>query len=343
MVSPANPAILLVGPSWVGDMIMAQSLFKLLKQRDPVPRIHVLASGWTLPLLARMPEVENGIEMPLGHGRLGLGPRKRLARLLRHNDYRQAIVLPNSWKSALVPWWADVPRRTGWRGEMRYGLLNDLRILDKQALPMTVQRFLALGLPAGEAPGDIPQPRLQVRPEQAQTALRETGLEKTERPVLALCPGAEFGPSKQWPSAYYGELAAQRHAAGWDVWLFGSANDSQVCTEVNAASGDVCRDLAGRTGLGQALDLLSLADQILSNDSGLMHAAAALDRPLLALFGSTDPHHTPPLSDRAQVLSLELDCRPCFERVCPLGHTDCMHKLPVERVIAALDTLDSSH
>ncbi len=339
---PTPPTILIVGPAWVGDMVMAQSLFKLLRQRDPAPRIHVLAPGWTLPLLARMPEVEKSIEQPLGHGRLGLGQRRLLGHLLRANHYAQAIVLPNSWKSALTPWWADIPRRTGWRGEFRYGLLNDLRILDKQSLPMTVQRFLALGLPAGEIPVDIPPPRLQVQDDQVQAALTELELEKTQRPVLALCPGAEFGVSKQWPARHYGELAARRQADGWEVWLFGSANDAPVCAEVNAASGGICLDLSGRTRLGQALDLLSLADQVVSNDSGLMHVAAALDRPLLALFGSTDPGHTPPLSDRAGTLSLELDCRPCFKRECPLGHTDCLKKLSVDRVAAALEAADNA-
>ncbi len=332
-----TPAILVVGPAWVGDMVMAQSLFRQLRLRDPAPRIHVLAPGWTLPLLARMPEVEEGIEMPLGHGHLGLSARYRLGRRLRRRGYSQAIVLPNSWKSALVPWWAKIPLRTGWRGEFRYGLLNDLRPLDKVALPQTAQRFVALALPPGKPPQPIPQPRLLIQPEQVDITLSALGLQRSQRPLLALCPGAEFGPSKQWPAAYYGELAARRHADGWDVWLFGSANDRQVCSEVNTAAGGVCQYLAGVTTLGQALDLLSLADQVISNDSGLMHVAAALQRPLLALFGSTDPGHTPPLSERAQTLGLTLECRPCFQRICPLGHTNCLRDLSVEQVIGALD------
>jgi len=339
-LSPSAPAILIIGPSWVGDMVMAQSLFVLLKQRQPSSRIHVLAPGWTLPLLERMPEVERGIEMPLGHGRLGLAERRRLGQELRSGHYDQSIVLPNSWKSALVPWWAKIPQRTGWRGEFRHGLLNDLRRLDKQALPMTVQRFLALGLPTDAAlPDPLPQPRLHVDPALVEQARADLGLAKSGRPVLALCPGAEFGPSKQWPARHYGELAARRYADGWEPWLFGSANDCDVCSAVNAASGGICRDLAGKTSLGQALDLLSLADQVVSNDSGLMHVAAALDRPMLALFGSTDPGHTPPLSDRAQSLSLELDCRPCFKRDCPLGHNDCMEKLTVGTVLERLESL----
>jgi heptosyltransferase-2 len=334
----AAPAVLVVGPAWVGDMVMAQSLFRLLKQRDPVPQLHVLAPVWTLPLLKRMPEVDRSIEMPVGRGRLGLGQRLRLGRQLRSPGYGQAILLPNSWKSALVPWWARIPRRTGWLGEQRYGLLNDFRRLDPQALPMTVQRFVALGLPADSPPPEqIPLPRLRIEAVRAQQALQALGLEKRARhPLLALCPGAEYGPAKRWPAAHFGRLARSMRQAGWDVWLFGSANDREVCEAVNAAAGGVCTDLAGRTDLGQAVDLLSLAERVVSNDSGLMHVAGALGHPLVALFGSSDPNHTPPLSRRARVLSLHLGCSPCFRRVCPLGHTDCLNKLTPERVVEAL-------
>jgi len=337
-----NRPVLVVGPSWVGDMVMAQSLFKTLKRRDPAPAVHVLAPCWTMPLLERMPEVDETIDMPLGHGRLRLLQRREMGRRLRSVGYGQALVLPNSWKSALVPYWARIPQRTGWLGELRYGLLNDIRRLDKQLLPMTVQRFVALGLPAAEpGPPEIPYPRLEITPCQVERAQQRLGVKKKpSRPLLALCPGAEYGVAKLWPAAYYGQVAAHMHAKGWDVWLFGSAGDSKVCAAVNGFSKGVCTDLSGGTSLGQAVGLLSLADRVVSNDSGLMHVAAALGNPLVALFGSTDPTHTPPLSDRAKVVSLHLECSPCFRRSCPqpLGHTDCLRRLPVAMVLEALES-----
>ncbi len=339
-MSASACTILIVGPSWIGDMVMAQSLFIRLIEREPRPYIHVLAPGWTRPLLERMPEVAGSIEMPLGHGRLGLHLRHRISRHLAGLDFDQAIVLPNSLKSALAPWWAGIPRRTGWRGEMRYGLLNDIRRLDKRALTMTVQRFVALGLPPGADPKPVPTPHLVVRAEQVKQAMQDHGLSKTAaRPILALCPGAEYGPAKQWPAAFYGELAGLRHAQGWDICLFGSDKDRKVCAEINAIAKGVCQDLSGRTGLGEAVDLMSQADAVVSNDSGLMHVAAALERPLVALYGSSDPKHTPPLGKRNRILYRGLECSPCFKRTCPLGHTDCLKGVPVARVCEALDGL----
>lgn len=338
--APADsPVILIVGPSWVGDMVMAQSLFRILKQHQPEPGLQVIAPPWARPLLERMPEVEASIDLPVGHGQLALGQRRRLARRLRARRFSQAIVLPNSWKSALIPYWAGIPLRTGWRGELRYGLLNDLRRLRPRDLPMMVQRFVALGMPPQQQPVDkLPLPRLHIQPVQIQRALRRLGLVRhTQRPLLALCPGAEYGPAKRWPATAFGELARLQHEQGWDIWLFGSEQDRLVCAEVNAASGSVCIDLSGRTGLDQAVDLLAIADAVVSNDSGLMHVAAALRRPLVGIFGSSDPSHTPPLSNRARALSLRLDCSPCFKRECPLGHLDCLLNLSVEQVLEALD------
>lgn len=334
-VSPTDDAILIVGPSWVGDMVMAQSLFRALRARSPGIAIDVLAPGWSLPLLARMPEVRTGVEMPLGHGRLGLMRRWRLGRTLR-GRYRQAIVLPNSWKSAIVPYAAGIARRTGWRGEMRYGLLNDLRRLDTARYPMTVQRFVAL---AGEPDAALPAiepPHLEVQVADALAAMQALDVRKTaRRRVLALCPGAEFGPAKQWPTVHYAELGRQFAHQGWDIWLFGSAKDLAVCEGI-AATCKVATNLAGRTTLEQAVDLMSLADAVVSNDSGLMHVAAALERPLVALYGSSDPGFTPPLNKRHQIVSLGLSCSPCFKRECPLGTTACLVDMSVEQVAAAL-------
>jgi heptosyltransferase-2 len=336
MKAPAN--ILVVGPSWVGDMVMASVLFQLLRARHPQARIVVLAPGWSLPLLARMPEVNHGIEMPVGHGRLGLRTRWQLARSLR-GRYDQAIVLPGSLKSALVPWLAGIARRTGYRGEQRYGLLNDMRQLRPAELPLMVQRYAALALDvrapvAADLPAELPRPRLRV--DRARQAALRTNLGLDARqPAVALLPGAEFGPSKQWPLAHYAAAARSLLALGHAVWVLGSPKDAEAGRLIaEQAPGTI--DLCGRTRLEDAVDLLAAASGCISNDSGLMHVAAALDVPLVALFGSTSPEHTPPLSPAAQVLRLGLDCAPCFQRTCPLGHHRCLRDISPAQVLAAL-------
>lgn len=334
---PETRRILVVGPSWVGDMVMAQSLFMTLK-RDAGCRIDVLAPRWSLPILARMPQVHRGVVMPLGHGEVGLAARWRLGRELAREGYDQAIVLPGSLKSALVPWFAGVPLRTGFRGEMRYGLLNDLRHLDPVALPMTVQRFVALaGPPDTPLPEPFPLPRLQADATN-QAALAGRLALDMQRPAVAFMPGAEYGPAKQWPLPYFAQLGRSLAEAGFQVWVLGSDKDK-------AAAETICRDnphahdLAGRTSLGDAVDLLAMAAAAVTNDSGLMHVAAALDIPLVAIFGSSSPEHTPPLSQRVSIQSLRLDCSPCFKRTCPLGHTRCLTELLPERVWAGLAEL----
>ena len=329
---------LVVAPSWVGDMVMAQSLFMQLKAQDPALELQVLAPAWSLPLLLRMPEVAAGIEMPLGHGQVGLGARYRLGRELRKHRFDRVIVLPNSFKSALVPWWAHIPVRTGYRGEARWGLLNDIRQLDKQALPMTVQRFVALAGAPGEAlPDPLPQPRLHIEAAQVASARETFSLREADSPVLALCPGAEYGPAKRWPVEYFVEVARAQIEKGWQVWTFGSEADRPWGERICAAVGDRCTNLAGLTSLAQAVDLMSVADHVVSNDSGLMHVAAALDRRLVALYGSSDPGFTPPLHPRAEVLTLGLECSPCFKRECPLGHLKCLKDLHPDQVREVLD------
>ncbi len=332
-----SDSILVVGPSWVGDMVMAQSLFMRLRQLRPNAIIDVLAPAWSKPLLARMPEVNAAIEMPLGHGRLGLKSRWQLGKSLR-GRYTQAILLPNSWKSAIVPYAARIPLRTGWLGEMRYGLLNDARQLDKSLLSMTVQRFVALADKQDtHSTPEIMPPRLTVSRESALAACAALELNaESEGTLLALCPGAEYGEAKRWPLEYYAQLARLHIRQGGQVWLFGSDKDADVCREIGVSAGTSCHNLAGRTSLAQAVDLMSLADLVVSNDSGLMHMAAALDRPLVAIYGSSDPNFTPPLNKQHRILSLGLDCSPCFKRECPLGHLDCLRKISVAQVSAAL-------
>ncbi len=329
--------ILVIGPSWVGDMVMAQSLFMTLKQQHPDCRIDVMAPAWSFPLLERMPQVSGAIEMPLTHGQFGLRQRRQLGKQLRTERYDQAIVLPNSWKSALVPFFADIPRRTGFLGEFRWGLLNDPRRLDKGALKMTVQRFVALALPAdAKHPPECPVPELVIDGADQQR-VRDRFELAGDQPVLALCPGAEYGPAKRWPAEHYAELAKRKLADEWAVWLFGSDKDREVAERINRLTAGRCRNFSGKTSLAEAVDLMSLADVVVSNDSGLMHVAAALNKRLVAIYGSSDPGFTPPLNRQAKIIDLKLDCSPCFARECPLGHTDCLTRISPGQVLAAID------
>jgi heptosyltransferase-2 len=342
---PQINKILIIGPSWVGDMIMAQSLFIILKQHNPDVQIDVMAPKWSGALLERMPEVTAIIDMPLGHGQLQLKARYQLGKTLRNNHYDQAILLPNSLKSALIPFWAKIPKRTGYLGEMRYGLLNDYQKLDKNQLKMTVQRFAALAWPQDEKSiaekiqlDNIPIPALQVQASKAMTALSEFSL-TTEQPILALCPGAEYGPAKQWPAKHYAAVAKEKQQQGWQVWIFGSEKDNQIAEEINTHLEQQAINLCGKTKLAEAIDLMSLTQAIISNDSGLMHMGAALDIPIVGVYGSSDPSFTPPLGNNNAIESLNLECSPCFKRHCPLGHTNCLENLQPQQVLATLEQL----
>ena len=305
--------ILVIGPSWVGDMMMSQSLYRTLKARYPEAIIDVMAPAWCRPLLSRMPEVNEAIPMPLGHGALEIGERRKLGLSLRDRRYDRAYVLPNSFKSALVPFFANIPQRTGWRGEMRYGLLNDARVLDKAAWPLMVERYVALAYDKGvmQSARDLPQPllwpRLQVSEAEKQQ-MRATFRLSDERPVIGFCPGAEFGPAKRWPHYHYAALAEKLIAQGYQIALFGSAKDNDAGNQIIAAlpkeQQPWCRNLAGETALEQAVVLIAACEAVVSNDSGLMHIAAALDRPLVALYGPSSPDFTPPLSHKARVIRL---------------------------------------
>lgn len=337
--------ILIIGPSWVGDMVMAQSLFIALKQQQPDCEIHVLAPPWCRTLLEHMPEVAGSLEMTVGHGELGLGKRRDIAKKLKAQGFDQAIVLPSSFKSALIPWFAGIPKRTGWRGEARSWLLNDCRVLDKEAFPLMVQRFVALAYPEGQhLPAKLPRPSLSVE-HSGLAAIRNKFFLDAERPVMILCPGAEFGEAKKWPAQSYAAIASSWLGENGQVWIMGSAKDSEdaeaILASVDSALASHCADLTGKTSLAEAIDLMSCANRVISNDSGLMHIAAALKRPLVVVYGSTSPAFTPPLADNVGIVSLALDCSPCFERTCPLGHTNCLRQLHPALVEQALNKLEA--
>jgi len=325
--------ILVVAPSWVGDTVLAQPLIMRLRGGSADNQIDVLAPPWTVALLQRMPEVGEVIENPFKHGELRVFARRRLGMELRTRRYDAAIVLPNSLKSALPPFFASIPVRTGYRGEMRLGLLNDVRTLDARRLPTLAERFAALAQP----PGTLlhrPLPRPHLRTDLANRARLVESLGLTlDQPIAAFCPGAEYGAAKRWPTQHYARLAERLLQAGLQVWLVGSPNDAMIGAEIAASvRGPGVANLCGRTSLADAIDLLSAAAVVVSNDSGLMHVAAALDRPLVALYGSSSPAYTPPLSQHASIINLQLPCSPCFKRDCPLGHLRCLRDLDPEQV-----------
>jgi heptosyltransferase-2 len=294
----------------------------------------MLAPAWTFPVVRRMPEVRRAIANPFQHGELKLLDRRRLGLELRAERYDQTIVLPNTWKSAFVPDFARIPLRTGYRGEMRWGTLNDVRLLDEHALPQMAQRYAALALQPHETlPAVLPLPHLTVDDAQRRATLETLGLGNIRRAV-ALCPGAEYGPAKRWPPSYFAELARTLTRDGDAVWLIGSAKDAPIAEDIVRLSGGACLNLCGKTSLDQALDLLASVRLAVTNDSGLMHVAAALGTPLVAIYGSSTPLHTPPMSPRASIVKLDIPCSPCFERTCPLGHFNCMMLLKPDTVYA---------
>jgi heptosyltransferase-2 len=302
------PRILVVAPNWIGDALMAQPLLARLQGE-----IDVIAPEWVAPVMRRMPEVRSVIATPFVHGPLQLRERWKLARTLR--NYDQAYVLPNSWKSALIPFFAGIPKRTGYVGEARYGLLNETR---KASGASMAAHYAALA-----AGGPLSQPRLRVSVDEIEQARRKFAIAGR---YAALCPGAEYGPAKRWP--YFSDLSRKINLP---VVVLGSEKDRQP--------GIGGTDLTGKTSLDEAIVLIAGADVVVSNDSGLMHVAAALGRPQVALFGSSSPEHTPPQSAAARVLWLRIECSPCYQRECPLGHFRCMREMTVEMVLDQLKTV----
>ena len=325
----ATERILIIAPSWVGDAILSEPLVGLLRDPYEDPIVDILALSWCAPVYARMRGIRRIIESPFGHGKFDLAGRRALALEFKAEGYTRAFVLPLSWKSALVPYLARIPKRIGYRGEARFGLLTDARRLDKKAMPRLVDRFAALAAAPGALVPLSPAPALVPNTVNRAGAMRALNL-KTDRPVVILCPGAEFGAAKRWPPNQFADLAGLFLRDGLQVWIVGSPNDKISSEAVLMAMGDNAlrvRDLTGRTDLGTTIDILSSASLVVSNDSGLMHAAAAVGVPLVALFGSSSPIYTPPMSPVARIAKIDIACSPCFKRECPLGHFKCMREL----------------
>jgi heptosyltransferase II len=333
----ANSALrlLVIGPSWVGDMVMAQSLFMTLKARYPGATIGVVAPAWSQPILERMPEVDEVLPLAVGHGELGLASRRELASRLR-GRFDRAIVLPRSWKAALVPFMARIPDRIGFLGEHRYGLLKERRKLDKQVLDQTVKRFVSLGLPQEEAASgkfELPKPRLQIDRDNLVNLRLSHSL--SSRPAIGLMPGAEYGPAKQWPVSYFHRLAQRLVGNGFEVRVLGGPKDYADGQQIVQGLSNA-HNLCGKTQLADAVDLLADCRQVVTNDSGLMHVAAAVGVRIHAIYGSSSPLYTPPLTDNAVIHYLALSCSPCFKRTCPLGHTNCLNHLSVDQIYQAI-------
>lgn len=333
--------ILIISPAWIGDVVIAQSLLKYIKHQNSETIIDVLAPAWSHELYSVMPEINEIFTMPFGHSQFQLKKRWQFGKGLRNKKYQQAIILPNSWKSAFIPFAAYIPIRTGWLGEMRFGLLNDWRILNKKKYPMMVQRFLELGNTKALANKILDwqafQPRLEINPNHESTKLKSLFL--MEKPLLILCPGAAYGPAKCWPAEYFAEIANYKKSKSWQIILLGSKSDESIGHRIQKLTKHACINLIGKTSLLEALNILSFATLVISNDSGLMHVTAALDRPLIALYGSSSPEFTPPLSVKAKIIYLKLSCSPCFERECPLVHFNCLKQLTPQIVLNAIDDL----
>jgi len=331
--------ILVIGPAWVGDMVMVQSVFIALKQQNPSNIIDVVAPAWSAPVLARMPEVRRVIKVDLQHGKLQFRQRYQVGKSLR-GEYDRAFILPRTFKSALIPYFAKIPQRTAYRGEMRYGIVNDMRTLDTSLTYKAVEKYLQL-VATNEQRAQAPKihfPRLEVDLEKRKQVAEKYSVDMT-KPIIAFMPGAEFGPSKQWPGKYFGELAMRFKQQGYGVYVFGSPKDMQIAQEIVKSSKGDAINLCGQTTLEEVVDLLSLVQIAVTNDSGLMHIAAAVDKPVVAIYGAITPEYTPPLTDKKEIQYLGLECSPCWKKQCPYGHYNCLNNIEVDKVYESVNNL----
>ena len=331
--------ILIIAPAWVGDMVMAQTLFKALKEKHKESLVlDVFAPSFALGLISRMPEVNNIIINPFPHGKLNLLQRIKAGFNLRKNNYNQVIVLPNSLKSAITPFFAKIKKRTGFVGESRYGLLNDIYKLDKAELPLMIDRFCALAN-NGKKPDIIEWPELSVDTINQKSLLEKFNI-NSEIPIIAFCPAAEYGPAKRWPPEHFAKLADLLKDRGFQIIILGSGKDTEISNSIIAKIHNKTNifDLCGKTSLSDTVDILAMAKYVITNDSGLMHISCATNTNVIAIYGSTSTLFTPPLSPKAQTLQLKLDCSPCFERTCRFGHYNCLNNITPDLVMKQLSS-----
>jgi heptosyltransferase-2 len=329
---------LIISPNWIGDAVMAQPLLQLLKGRHPERPIDVLAPPSVAPVWRAMKEVDSVLETPFRHGPLQLGERWKYGRLLRRNGYADAYVLPNTLKYALLPMFAGIATRVGYKGEMRFGLINRMHRDDVPPRPMVPFYAALAGAPGSPLRLDVPRPSMQVDGAVIDAVCARVGIDRA-RALVVFAPGAEFGAAKRWPARHFAALAqaVMAQQPGAQIGLLGSPKDKAACDEIIAITGAPGMfNLAGVTKLDEAIALIAGAAAVVANDSGLLHIASALNRPVIGLYGPTDPDHAPPFSSMAKAMSLRLACAPCKQRECPLGHHDCMEKLDSTQVWQAL-------
>jgi heptosyltransferase-2 len=350
------PGILIIAPNWIGDAVMTQPLLSDIKALYPDSTIDVLASTWVAPVYRACSEVNEVIEAMFEHKQLQWSLRKRLAKQIEAKKYQACFVLPNSFKSALIPWLANIPLRIGYRGEMRFGLINiSLDNSSKIDRPPMVEHYLALSTLLNDDQAESQQlhhkalsPHLNVLTSakqsiEAKLQSAHIELSGSNSGIKIMCPGAEYGPSKRWPTEHFATMAQEliQTNPNQHIILVGSQGDRQLGEQICSQAGHHTHvhNWCGSTSLDEAIALIELSQAVISNDSGLMHIAAALKVPQVAIFGSSDPAHTPPLSDKAKVIWLDLPCSPCHKRECPLGHLKCLKDILPQQVLATLDTL----
>ena len=331
---------LIIAPAWIGDMVMSQSLYRYLKQLHPQCKIDLVCNTACAQLTPFMPEINRTHILDIPHGTFGFKLRKTLGKSLKSCQYTHAIILPNSWKSALVPFFANIKIRIGFLGEFRHFLLTHSHKLNKQRYPLMIERFCALAhlktnqLPPHTQDIPLPYPFFQFN---FQTKVAAEPSLSTNQYIL-ICPGAEYGPAKRWPSQYYREIAKKLLLHGYDIKILGAQKEydiAQAITDGLESSPKTKFDnLAGKTNLSEVIQLMNHAACIVSNDSGLMHIANALNKPVVIIYGSSSTQFTPPLNARAIALfRTDLACRPCFKRTCQFSHYDCLSGIKPETVL----------
>ena len=329
--------ILIIAPVWVGDIVMAQTLFKAIKKcYGDMLILDVFAPIFAGGLISRMEEVDNIIINPFPHGKLNLLQRIKSGFNLRKNKYNQVIVLPNSLKSSIMPFFAKIKKRTGFVGESRYGLLNDIYKLDNAKLPRMIDRFCALAN-NGKKPDIMELPELSIDTINQKLLLEKFNI-NSEIPIIAFCPAAEYGPAKRWPPEHFAKLADLLSC--YQIIILGSSKDTEISRSIinKTHNKTMIFDLCGKTSLSDTVDILAMAKYVITNDSGLMHIACATNTNVIAIYGSTSPLFTPPLSKKAQVLQIKLDCSPCFERICRFGHYNCLNDITHDLVMKQLSS-----
>ena len=334
--------ILIIAPSWLGDAVMTHSLIRKLAQTHLKASIDVFSADALKVIFKQMPEIDRVIENPFSHGEFNIRARLRIAREIKSCEYDVAYILPNSLKSALIPFFAKIPNRVGYTGESRYGLINRRHVVDKNKYPLLASQYLQLAKihPLDNLTLDE-YPALTVDQSESMQTLKKFNVDPFLS-YICLCPGAEYGPAKRWPQRHFTKLIHRLSEKQFATITLGGTKDITSGEAIHENSQQKMQDLTGKTTLNEAIHLIARAKCVVTNDSGLMHVAAALDKPLIALFGSSSPKYTPPLSDKAKILTKSLPCSPCFKRICPLGHTNCLEDITANEVFMNISILTES-